>query len=54
MKKKKRIAAQFFDDSETYGLEPFIKTDLNNEKVSKGLESGTETKLTCMLVLWDK
>ena len=54
MTKKKRTAAQFFDDAETHGLEPLIKTVLNDEKVSKGLESGTETNYTRMLVLWDE
>ena len=54
MTKKKRTAAQFFDDAETYGLELLMKTDLNDEKVSKGLESGTETNYTRMLVLWDE
>ena len=54
MTKKKRTAAQFFDDAETHGLEPLIKTDLNDEKVSKGLEDGTETNYTRMLLLWDE
>ncbi|KAL2044986.1 hypothetical protein N7G274_002761 [Stereocaulon virgatum] len=31
-----------------------MKTDLNNDKVSKHLESGTETNYTRMLVLWDE
>ena len=54
MAKKKRTAAQFFDDAETHGLEPLIKTDLNSDKVSKHLESGTETNYSRMLVLWDE
>ena len=54
MTKKKRTAAQFFDDAETHGLEPLMKTDLNSDKVSKHLESGTETNYTRMLVLWDE
>ena len=37
MTKRKRTAAQFFDDAETHGLEPLMKTDLNDEKVSTGL-----------------
>lgn len=51
MAKKKRTAAQFFDDAETHGLEPLMKTDVNSDKVSKHLESGTESR---MLVLWDE
>ena len=43
MTKKKRTAAQFFDDAETYGLEPLKKTDLNSNKVSKHLKSSTKT-----------
>ncbi|MCJ1278125.1 hypothetical protein MMC21_005940 [Puttea exsequens] len=54
MTKKKRTAAQFFDDAETHGLEPLMKTDLNSNKVSKHLESGTETNYNRMLVLWDE
>lgn len=54
MTKKKRTAAQFFDDAETHGLEPLTKIELNDERVSKGLESGTETNYTLMLVLWDE
>lgn len=51
MTKNKRTAAQFFDDVETYDLEPLMKTDLNSDKVSKHLESCTETNYTPMLVL---
>ena len=54
MRQKKRAAAQFFDGAGTHGLEPLMKTDLNSDKISKHLESGTETNYTCMLVLWDE
>lgn len=54
MTKKKRTAAQFFDDAETHGLEPLMKTDLNSDKVSKHLESGTKINYNRMLVLWDE
>ena len=49
MTEKKRTAAQFSDDAETQGLESLINTRLNDEKVSKGVESGTETNYTRML-----
>ncbi|KAL8823037.1 MAG: hypothetical protein Q9191_006237 [Dirinaria sp. TL-2023a] len=48
MAKKKRTAAQFFDDAKTHDLEPLIKTDLNSDKVSKHLESGTEINYSRM------
>ena len=35
MRQKKKTAAQFFNYAEAHGLEPFKKTDLNNDKVSK-------------------
>ena len=54
MRQKKRTAAQFFDDAETHGLEPLMKTDLNSDKVSMHLESRTETNYTRMLILWDE
>lgn len=54
MTKQKRTAAQFFDDAERHGLEPLIKTDLNNEKIAKSLEFGTESNYTHILVFWDK
>ncbi|MCJ1347300.1 hypothetical protein MMC31_005523 [Peltigera leucophlebia] len=50
MTKRKRAAAQFFDDAETHGLEPLMKTNLNSNKVSKNLESNYNR----MLVLWDE
>ena len=31
MTKQKRIGVQFFDDAETHGLEPLMKTGLNDE-----------------------
>ena len=31
-----------------------MKTDLDSDKVSKHLESGTKTNDTRMLVLWDE
>ena len=51
---KKRIAAQFFDDAETNGLESLIEANINSDKVSKHLESGTEINYNRMLVLWDE
>lgn len=54
MTKQKRTSAQFFDDAETHCLEPLTNTGLNDGKVSKGLEFGTETNYNRMLILWDE
>lgn len=54
MVKTKRTAAQFFDDAEMNGLEPLIKANINSDKVSRHLESGTEINYNRMLVLWDE
>ena len=51
MVKKKRTAAQFFDNAETNGLESLIKTNINSGKVSKHLESSTKINYNRMLVL---
>ena len=54
MVQKKRTAAQFFDNAETNGLESLIEANINSDKVSKQLESGTEINYNRMLVLWDE
>lgn len=54
MTKKKRTAAQFFDDAETHGLEPLMKTDLNSDKVFKHLEFNIEINYNRMLILWNE
>ena len=54
MVQKKRTAAQFFDDAETNGLESLMEANINNDKVFKHLESGTEINYNRMLALWDK
>ena len=54
MAKRKRTAAQFFDDAETNGLESLIEANINSDKVSKHLESGTEINYNRMLALWDE
>ncbi|KAI9806300.1 MAG: hypothetical protein M1825_006415 [Sarcosagium campestre] len=54
MVKKKRTAAQFFDDAELNGLESLIEANMNSDKVSKHIESGTEINYNRMLVLWDE
>ncbi len=51
MMKKKRTAAQFFDDAETNDLESLIKININSDKISKHLESGTEINYNRMLIL---
>ncbi len=52
--KKKRTAAQFFDDAETNDLESLIKININSDKISKHLESGTEINYNRMLILWNE
>lgn len=50
MAKRKRTAAQFFDDAETNGLESLIEANI----MSKHIESGTKINYNRMLVLWDE
>ena len=52
--RKKRTAAQFFDDAVINGHEPLAVTDLNGDKVSKGIEDGTQVNYKRMLDLWDE
>ena len=40
--RKKRTAAQFFDDAATNGYEALHETDVNGDIVAKRLEDGTE------------
>lgn len=54
MVKKKRTAAQFFDDAESNGHESLNKADIDGDTVSKHIESGTEVNYNRMLVLWDE
>ena len=52
--KKKRTAAQFFNNTETNSLESLLKANINSDKVSKHLESRTKINYNRMLVLQDK
>ena len=52
--RKKRTAAQFFDDAMTNGHEPLHETNVNGDTVAKGLEDGTELNYKRMLDLWDE
>lgn len=54
MAKRKRTAAEFFDDAETNGLESLIEANINGDKVSKHLEAGTQINYNRMLILWDE
>ena len=54
MARKKRSAAQFFDDAESNGLESLDKANIDSDTVSKHLESGTEINYNRMLALWDE
>ena len=51
---KKRSAAQFFDDAVTNGHESLDQTELDDDKVPKKLEGGTEINYKRMLDLWDE
>jgi hypothetical protein len=51
MAKKKRTAAQFFNNIESYSLESLNKADINGDTISKYLKSGTEINYNRMLVL---
>ena len=51
MMKKKRTAAQFFDDVKTNDLESLIKININSDKIFKHLESDTEINYNRMLIL---
>ena len=52
--RKKRTAAQLFNDAVTNGHEPLHETDVNGDTVAKGLEDGTELNYKRMLDLWDE
>ena len=54
MAKKKRTAAEFFDDAEDNGLETAAKATVNGDKVSKPLQNGTELNYDRMVDLWDE
>jgi len=49
--KKKRTTAQFFNNAETNSLESLLEANINSDKVSKHLESGTKINYNRMLVL---
>ena len=51
MVKKKRTAAQFFDNAESNGYESLNNADIDGDTVSKYIESGTEVNYNRMLVL---
>ena len=54
MAKRKRTAAQFFDDAETNDLKSLIEVNINNDKVFKHLESEIEINYNRMLIFWNK
>ena len=49
--RKKRTAAQFFDDAVINGHEPLNETDVNG---AKRVEDGTELNYKRRLDLWDE
>ena len=52
--KKKRTAAQFFDDAESNDLLSLVTSNVNSDKVSKYLESETEVSYDRILIFWDE
>ena len=52
--RKKKTAAQFFNDAVTNGHKPLHKINVNNNTVAKGLEDSTELNYKRILDLWDK
>ena len=52
--RKKRTAAQFFDDATINGHEPLYEAHVNGDTVAKGLEDGTELNYKRILDLWDE
>lgn len=54
MAKKKRTAAQFFDDAQLNGLESLDNANIDGDTVFKHLQSGTEINYSRMLILWDE
>ena len=49
MMKKKRIAAQFFNDVKTHDLKSLMKINLNGDKISKFFESDMKMNYIRML-----
>ena len=49
--RKKRTAAQFFDNAATNGHEPLHETKVNGDIVAKGLKDSTELNYKWMLDL---
>ena len=54
MVKKKRTAAQFFDNAESNGHKSLNNTDIDGNTVFKHIESGIEVNYNQMLVLCDE
>ena len=54
MTKKKKIAAQFFNNVEINDLKFLTTVNINDDKIFKHLESDTETNYNRMLILWNK
>ncbi|KAJ4502326.1 hypothetical protein HRR76_005404 [Exophiala dermatitidis] len=54
MPKRKKTAAEVFDEAEENGWEPIAEADVNGDPVSKPIESGTELNYDRMVVLWDE
>lgn len=54
MPKRKKTAAEVFDEAEENGWEPIAEADVNGDPVSKPIEPGTELNYDRMAVLWDE
>ena len=52
--RKKRTAAQFFDNATINGYEPLYETHVNGNTVAKEIEDDIKLNYKQMLDLWDK
>jgi hypothetical protein len=54
MLKRKKTAADIFNEAEENGWEPIANADVNSDPVSKPIEPGTELNYDRTVVLWDE
>ncbi|KIW36986.1 uncharacterized protein PV06_10884 [Exophiala oligosperma] len=54
MPKRKKTAAEVFDEAEENGWEPIANAEVNGDPVSRPIESGTELNYDRMTILWDE
>ena len=54
MPKRKKTAAEVFDEAEENGWQSIGNADVNGDLVSKPIEPGTELNYDRMTALWDE